>query len=78
MQQLTWLTIAQIIAQYGLPFAQALLAKVEGGGALTSAELNALAALASDNAVDLLKARLQAKGIDLNSEDAKRLIQLAT
>ncbi len=73
-----WTTWITIIAQNGLPLAYALFQRWTTGTPPTQADWDALNAIASQTAVDRIKARLVAAGIALDSDQAKQLIALAS
>jgi len=71
-----WDILIPIIANEGLLVAEALFQKWTNGQPPTQANFDELRALGNQRAIDRLKARLAAKGIPLDSEQAKLLIGL--
>lgn len=71
-----WEALIPIIAQYGIPLAEKLFQKWTSGTTPTQADFDELRALASQTAVDRVKARLTAAGIDLNSDQAKQILAM--
>lgn len=68
-----WATIATLIVQYGLPFAEKLVMKWTNNEPVTLDEWNALKALAQNNAQSQLIAALSRAGISSNDP---RYVQL--
>lgn len=73
-----WPLIAQLIINEGIPVAEAIFKKWSSGAEPTAADFDELRGLASTTAVERLKAKLTAKGIPLDSDQAKQLIALAS
>lgn len=73
---MNWIIIAQLIAQYGFPMAEALFKKWESGGFPTQADFDELRELASQTAQDRAEARLVAAGIPLDDPRAIELLKL--
>lgn len=73
-----WPVLIQLIAQYGIPLAENLFQKWSSGKAPTQADFDELRALAAQTALDRLKLQLTAKGIALDSDQAKTLIALVS
>ncbi|MEI6194396.1 MAG: hypothetical protein WCS42_08700 [Verrucomicrobiota bacterium] len=61
-----WTLLIPIIAQEGIPVAEALFQKWSSGTPPTQADFDELRALGRQSALDLLKARLVARGILLD------------
>jgi protein-tyrosine-phosphatase len=73
---MNWAILIPIIAQDGLPLAEALFNKFTSNQPPTAADFAELRALASQTAQDRMKARLVAQGIQLDSDQAKTLLAL--
>lgn len=73
---MNWLTIAQLFANYTLPFIEQLIAKWKANGPVTPEEVAALIALAKQTANDRMLAVLKAQGIDPNSPQGQALLAL--
>ena len=71
-----WTALIPIIAQYGLPVAEAIWQKWSTGAAPTQGDFDSLKALAKLTAADQMKAQLVAAGIPLDSDHAKSLLAL--
>ena len=71
-----WVTLATLLAQYGLPFVEDLISKIESGTKVTAADFAALRALALVKASDVLKAQLAAANIPLTDPHAVALMAL--
>ena len=71
-----WTALIPIIAQYGLPVAEALFQRWSAGTPPTQADFDNLKALAKQSAADVLKAQLVAKGVALDSPQAVALLAL--
>lgn len=72
-----WATLAPLIVQYGLDFAEAIFKKWSTNAVPTQADFDELRALASLTAVDKMKQALARAGIPLDSDQAKALLALA-
>jgi len=73
---MNWAILIPIIAQNGLPLAEALYKKWASGNPPTAADFTELRALAEQTAVDRVKARLAAAGIPLEDPKAVQLLSL--
>lgn len=73
---MTWTILAGIIAQYGLPVAEAIVKKWMAGEPPTVADFTELRQIASQTSVDLLKQTLVKNGVSLDSLKAKELLAL--
>lgn len=71
-----WVTLASIIAQYGIPFAEFLINKIQTKGEVTPEEWTQLKQLASVSAKSELLERLKAAGIDPASDQGKAMLSL--
>lgn len=71
-----WAALIPIIAQYGIPLAEALYKKWAAGKDPTDTDWAELRALASQSALDRAKAVLASKGIPLDSEQAQLILSL--
>ena len=71
-----WAAIAGLIAQYGIPFVEFLISKINTGGTVTPEEWAALKAMANVTARDELLTRLKAAGIDPSSPQGVALLAL--
>lgn len=71
-----WEALIPIIAQEGIPVAEALFQKWSSGALPTQADFDQLRALQKQTALDHVKARLVAKGIPLDSDKAVELLAL--
>lgn len=69
-----WDTIALLIAQYGIPFAEKVWEKAAAGTAPTAADWAELTALAAQTSRDRMLAALARAGIDPNSDQGKALL----
>jgi hypothetical protein len=69
-----WTAIIAIIAQYGLPLAESLWQKWSTGTVPTQADWDQLRALANTSAADIMRQRLAAAGIALDSPEAIALL----
>ena len=74
---MNWITIAQLIAQYGIPFVENLWGKVSANSAPTQAEWDELKVLAQQNSQTAMLAALGRAGIDPASSQGKTLLGLA-
>lgn len=73
-----WVTLASIIAQYGIPFAEFLIQKINTKGEVTPEEWDQLKQLASTTAHSEMIERLQAAGIDPASPEGQRFLALVS
>jgi hypothetical protein len=73
-----WEALIPIIAQEGIPVAEALFQKWASGKDPTQADFDELRSLGNQHAIDRIKAKLVARGIPLDSDQAKQLIALAS
>lgn len=73
-----WVTIAALVAQYGIPFVEFLINKINTKGQVTLEEWAQLKALAAVNARSELLERLKAANIDPASDQGKALIALVS
>ncbi len=71
-----WAALIPIIAQYGLPLAEALWTKWASGNAPTQADWDELKALAGQSAKDRMLKVLADHGIDPNSPQGKAFLAL--
>lgn len=71
-----WATLIPIIAQEGIPMAEALWKLWAAGNEPTQADFDNLRVLGRQTALDHVKAQLIAKGIALDSPQAFALIAL--
>lgn len=71
---MNWIVIAQLVAQYGIPVAEAIFQKVQSGQEPTQADFDQLKAMAQQTAQDRMRAQLVAAGVDLESDLAKQLL----
>ena len=69
-----WDTIAGLILQYGLPFAESLWAKLTAGKAPSQADWDELKGLAAQNATTQMLAALARAGIDPASKQGQALL----
>ncbi len=74
---MTWELVASLIVKVGVPAAEAIVKKWEAGQAPTSSDFAELRALGEQDSVSVVKDILTAKGIDLESDQAKQLLALA-
>lgn len=80
MEPMTWIAVFNLVAQVGIPAAEALIAKWSSGEPATPE--NVTAALADAKAMgaltpqDILKRALEAKGIALTDPKAVELLKL--
>lgn len=75
---MTWGQAIPIIAQYGLPVAEALWRKWESGQNPTNDDWKELNTLVARQAQDRMLAALQRAGIDPQSEKGKEFLALAS
>jgi hypothetical protein len=73
---MNWITLAGIIAQYGIPVAEAIVKKWTEGSVPTVADFAELRQIATQTSVDILKQTLVKNGISLDSPKAKELLAL--
>lgn len=73
---MTWTLFAQLVAQYGIPFVQALVDKWKNNTAVTPDEVAALLAMAQQTSKDRMLGVLKAQGIDPASDAGKALLAL--
>lgn len=73
---MNWALLIPIIAQEGLPIAEALFKKWSSGSSPTAADFEELRALAQQSATDRVKARLVANGLSLDDPKAIELLAL--
>lgn len=73
-----WATLAALIAQYGIPFAEFLINKIQTKGEVTPEEWAELKQLASTNARSEMIERLQAAGIDPSSPQGQTFLTLVS
>jgi len=71
-----WGLLIPIIANEGLPVAEALFKKWSAGTPPSQADFDELRALGQQTALDRTKARLAAAGIPLDSDQAKEILAL--
>lgn len=71
-----WAALIPIIAQYGLPVAEALWQKWTSGAAPTQADWDQLKQMTKNSAQDIVRARLAAAGIPLDDPKAVQLLAL--
>lgn len=71
-----WATLIPIIAQYGLPFAEALFQKWTSGATPTQADFDQLRAMINTNATAIMTAQLKAAGIDPTSAQGLAMLAL--
>lgn len=69
-----WVIIAQLAAQYGIPFVEKLIANWSNNTPVTPEEWNILKGLAQNNALSMLKAALARAGIPETDPVAVKLI----
>lgn len=74
---MNWAIVAQLIITEGIPVAADLIEKWENGAPVTSGEFTKTRAIASTTAKDRIRAQLVKAGIELDSEAAKRLLDMA-
>lgn len=74
---MSWETIALLIAQYGLPFAEKIWEKWQKGDAPTAADWAELNALDAETSKSRMLAAITRAGMDPNSEQAKALMNAA-
>lgn len=72
-----WGTIALLIAQYGLPFAERVWEKWQKGDAPTATDWTELGALAAQMSKGRMLAAITRAGMDPNSDQAKALLNAA-
>jgi hypothetical protein len=72
-----WGTIAALIVNYGVPFAEKIVAKWESKATPSTADFVELKQLESANAADEMKSVLARNNISLDSSLAKDLIALS-
>lgn len=75
---MNWAILIPIIAQEGIPLAEALFKKWSSGNPPTQADFDELRGLAKQTALDRVKLRLAANGIPLDSDQAKELLALVS
>ncbi len=73
---MNWTVLLPIIAQEGLPIAQALFHKWQAGLEPTAADFAELRLLGNQRAIDRVKARLLANGISLDSPKAVEILAM--
>ena len=73
-----WVTIATLVAEYGIPFVEFLINKIQTKGQVTPEEWAQLKVLANVSAKQELLNLLQAKGIDPASDQGKALLALVS
>ena len=73
---MNWAVLIPIIAQEGIPLAEALFKKWSSGNPPTQADFDELRGLAKQTALDRVKLRLAASGIPLDSQQAQDLLAL--
>lgn len=78
MEPLSWITVAELAIQYGLPLAEDLIKKWENKTPVSLAAFQELKALSAQTAADRMKAQLVAAGIPLDSPQALALIAQAS
>lgn len=71
-----WITLASIVAQYGIPFAEFLIQKIQTKGEVTPEEWAQLKELASTTAHSEMVERLKASGIDPASPQGLQFLTL--
>lgn len=71
-----WVTLAALVAQYGIPFVEFLINKINTKGEVTADEWAQLKALAAVNAKSELLDRLKAANIDPASPQGVALLAL--
>ena len=75
---MNWIVIAQLVAQYGIPVAEAIFQKIQSGQEPTQADFDRLKEMAQQTAADRMKAQLVAAGVDLESDLAKQLMGMSS
>lgn len=78
MEPITWLTIAQIIAQEGLPIAEAVFQKWSKGTPPAQADFDELRGLVTQNAVDAMREQLDKANIPWDSDQGKSMLALVS
>jgi hypothetical protein len=73
---MNWQILASIVAQYGIPVAEAIYKKWAAGTVPTQADFDEFRALASQTSADRLKAQLVLAGIPLDDPKAIELLKL--
>ena len=73
-----WVSLIPIIAQYGLPLAESLVQKWTSGTPPTLADFAELRQLAAQNELAIMKSRLAAAGIPLDSDQGKAMLALVS
>lgn len=73
-----WEALIPIIAQYGIPLAENLFQKWSSGAVPTQADFDELRALASQTALDRMKAALARQGIAQDSDQGKKMLALVS
>lgn len=73
---MNWAVLIPIIAQEGIPVAEALFKKWSSGNPPTQADFAELRELGKQTAIDRVKARLVANGIPLDDPKAVQLLSL--
>jgi hypothetical protein len=74
---MNWALLVQLIAQYGLPFAESVYKKWASGAMPTQADFDELRALGSQTASDRMKLALAKAGIPLDSPQAVAMLAMA-
>jgi len=73
---MNWAVLIPIIANEGLPIAEAIYKKWASGNPPTQTDFDELRALGQQTALDRAKARLAAAGIPLDSDKGKEILAL--
>lgn len=73
---MNWTVLIPIIAEHGIPVAEALFKKWTDGNPPTAEDFAELRGLAKQTALDRVKARLAANGIALDDPKAIELLKL--
>lgn len=73
---MTWAALIPILIQYGLPFVDGLIQRLESNSTITLADWQALKALANQSARTQMLAALQRAGIDPNSAQGQQMLGL--
>lgn len=71
-----WAMFAAIVAKENLPVAIAVFRKWASGNPPTDSDMNELSDMSKQFSVDRAKAKLLAKGIPLDSDKAKEILEL--
>jgi hypothetical protein len=74
---MTWALLIQLIANYGLPFAEAVYKKWATGSVPTQADFDELRALGLQTAQDRMKLALVKAGVPLDSPQALAMLAMA-